>query len=384
MTFKTYILKDLVTIKYGKNQKNVISDSGSIPIYGTGGLIGYATEALYTKPSVLIGRKGTIEKIRYVNHPFWTVDTLFYTIVNENIVIPQFLYYALLQIDLLQYNEGTTIPSLRTETLNRIEIRIPNLENQYRILKYLALIDDKIALNTAINKNLEQQAQAIFKSWFVNFEPFGGVMPEDWNFKPISELDVLVTDYVANGSFKSLAQNVEYQSKETSNVLIRLTDFNNNYSSDMVYISDLAYEFLAKSKLFGDEIIISNVGINVGTVFRCPRLKKRMSLAPNAIMLRSEILEHYLYLYFTSQYGQQQLQSIVTGSAQPKFNKTNFRSLNVLKPPNVVLEHFNSVYSPMYNQIITNFIENQHLAALRDTLLPKFMNGEIDVSEVNM
>lgn len=109
-----------------------------------------------------------------------------------------------------------------------------------------------------------------------------------------------------------------------------------------------------------------------------------MSLAPNAIMLRSEILEHYLYLYFTSQYGQQQLQSIVTGSAQPKFNKTNFRSLNVLKPPNVVLEHFNSVYSPMYNQIVTNFIENQHLAALRDTLLPKLMNGEIDVSGVRI
>lgn len=107
-------------------------------------------------------------------------------------------------------------------------------------------------------------------------------MPEDWQAKPISQLDVLVTDYVANGSFKSLAQNVEYQSEETDNVLIRLTDYNNNYSSDMVYITDSAYEFLEKSKLFGDEIIISNVGVNVGTVFRCPRLKKRMSLAPNS------------------------------------------------------------------------------------------------------
>ena len=85
MTFDTYTLGELVSIKYGKNQKKVLSDTGTVPIYGTGGLMGYATDALYDKPSVLIGRKGTIEKIRYVDHPFWTVDTLFYTIVNDSI-----------------------------------------------------------------------------------------------------------------------------------------------------------------------------------------------------------------------------------------------------------------------------------------------------------
>lgn len=70
MKYNTYTLQELATIKYGKNQKNVVSDSGDIPIYGTGGLMGYATMPLYDKPSVLIGRKGTIEKVRYVTHPF--------------------------------------------------------------------------------------------------------------------------------------------------------------------------------------------------------------------------------------------------------------------------------------------------------------------------
>ena len=158
MKFNTYTLGELVTIKYGKNQKKVLSDNGTVPIYGTGGLMGYATESLYDKPSVLIGRKGTIEKIRYVDHPFWTVDTLFYTIVNENLVIPQFLYYMMLQLDLLQYNEGTTIPSLRTETLNRIEFQIPELDNQRKVLKYLSTLDDKIELNNKINENLRLQA----------------------------------------------------------------------------------------------------------------------------------------------------------------------------------------------------------------------------------
>lgn len=197
-------------------------------------------------------------------------------------------------------------------------------------------------------------------------------------------MDVLITDYVANGSFKSLAENVQYLSEETNNVLIRLTDYNNNYSSDMVYISDAAYEFLEKSKLFGDEIIIANVGANVGTVFRCPRLDKRMSLAPNAILLRSELYGHYLYLLFTNSYGKYLLQSIVTGSAQPKFNKTNFRTLKVLIPNKETLSSFNDVYTPIYEQITLNQMENVQLSSLRDTLLPKLMSGEIDVSNIDL
>lgn len=154
MRFNHYQLSDLVKIKYGKNQKDVVSDNGTIPIYGTGGLMAYATKPLYTKPSVLIGRKGTIGKVKYVDHPFWTVDTLFYTEANEDIVIPKYLYYLMSQIDLNAYNEGTTIPSLRTETLNRLELDIPSLEDQYKVLSYLEPLDNRIALNESINNNL--------------------------------------------------------------------------------------------------------------------------------------------------------------------------------------------------------------------------------------
>ncbi len=83
--------------------------------------MGYSTQYLYDKPSILIGRKGSISKIKYVDHSFWTVDTLFYTEVNENLVLPKFMFYNMSLIDILFYNEGTTIPSLRTETLKQIE-----------------------------------------------------------------------------------------------------------------------------------------------------------------------------------------------------------------------------------------------------------------------
>ena len=154
MNYKRYTLADLVMIKYGKNQKKVVSDSGKYPIYGTGGLMGFATECLYDRPSVLIGRKGTIDKVKYVDHPFWTVDTLFYTVVNTELVIPKYLYYMMSLIDLSNYNEGTTIPSLRTETLNRLEFDIPSLEEQERVLSCLNPIDERIKLNNSINNNL--------------------------------------------------------------------------------------------------------------------------------------------------------------------------------------------------------------------------------------
>jgi len=150
-----YKLKDIAKIKYGKNQKKVVFLNGNIPIYGTGGLMGYAKESLYEKPSVLIGRKGTINKVRYVTHPFWTVDTLFYTIIDEKIIRPHYFYYLMTQINLLQLNEGTTIPSLRTETLNRIELEVPSLEKQDEILSCVEPIEQKIELNQKINNNLE-------------------------------------------------------------------------------------------------------------------------------------------------------------------------------------------------------------------------------------
>ena len=150
-----YKLKDLVTIKYGKNQKKVEDNlNGKIPILGTGGIIGYSKEFLYDKPSVLIGRKGTIDKIKFVDYPFWTIDTLFYTEINEKLILPQYLYYKLLGINFNNLNEGTTIPSLRTQTLYEIELDVDEMDIQRKVVKLLSLIDKKIKQNTRTNNNL--------------------------------------------------------------------------------------------------------------------------------------------------------------------------------------------------------------------------------------
>ena len=296
---------------------------------------------------------------------------------KNNITDPFFVYYLVTSDCIRNPAIKSMVGSsgrqrVQTDVVANLSVKLPPLPTQQKIAAILSSLDDKIELNNKINTNLEQQAQALFKNWFVDDDT-------ELIETEIGKMDILITDYVANGSFKDLADNVKYLSNETENVLIRLTDYNNNFSSDMVYISDESYSFLEKSKLFGDEIIISNVGANVGTVFRCPRLNKKMSLAPNSIMIRGGIYEHYLYLYFTSTYGQGLLKSIVTGSAQPKFNKTNFRSLKIKIPREEKLKKFNSVYDSLYEKIINNQNENIHLTSLRNTLLPKLMNGEIEV-----
>lgn len=201
-----------------------------------------------------------------------------------------------------------------------------------------------------------------------------GIVPEHWEVLPIKEITEVVTDYVANGSFASLAENVTYKDEEDVAVLIRLVDYNNNFQGKFVFVDEHAYEFLGKSKLFGDEIIISNVGANVGTVFRCPKLQYKMSLAPNSIMVKFKGNDDFYFHWLRGHNGQQMLKSIVTGSAQPKFNKTNFKEMLVPVPPIEeqlkIASILNSIDEKIeLNNAINNNLEQQAQAIFENEFL---------------
>lgn len=192
-------------------------------------------------------------------------------------------------------------------------------------------------------------------------ETIFGRIPENWEIKKIKDVTNVVTDYVANGSFASLAENVKYKEEEDVAVLIRLLDYNNNFNGNFVYIDDRAYNYLSKSKLYGGEIIISNVGANVGTVFRCPKLKYKMSLAPNAIMVKFKGNNDFYYFWLRGYHGQKMLKSIITGSAQPKFNKTNFREMEVVVPPLATQNKIAKILSALDDKIECNNQINKNL-----------------------
>ena len=360
MKFNKFALSELATIKYGKNQKKVLSEGGNIPIYGTGGLMGYATTALYDKPSVLIGRKGTIGKVKYVEHPFWTVDTLFYTIVNTDIVLPKYLYYVMSLMDLNNYNEGTTIPSLRTETLNRLEFDIPSLVEQETILSCLNPIDEKIALNNAISNNLEQQAQAIFKSWFIDFEPFSNRKPSDWSLSTLGNVSIM-------GAGGDKPQNVSPIKTD----LYEYPIYSNGLSNEGLY------GFTDKPKISEESVTVSARG-TIG--FVCLRhipyvpIVRLVTLIPKTEIVSAK----YLYLWL------KQLHITGTGTTQQQLTVPDFQKTEILVPSQKIVTLFTATVEPIFEKIWANQNENEKLSSLRDTLLPKLMSGELDVSDIDL
>lgn len=314
---------------------------------------------------------------------------------DAGFILYDYLYYYL-STDVFQsfitnhIDSQSAQPNISSTTIGKYPIKVPSIKVQKQIVSILKSLDDKIEVNRKINENLEQQAQALFKSWFVDFEPFKngefveselGMIPKGWRVEKIGNLPINVTDYVANGSFASLKENVKlYQTPEYA-YFIRNTDLKSgNYE---VYVDKHSYEFLSKSTLYGGEVIISNVG-DVGSVHLCPYLDKPMTLGNNIIMLKpdKQYYSFFLYILFKWAYGNDLIMSIKGGSAQPKFNKTDFKSLKIIVPNDVVLEKYHSIISSLFNKIRVLEDESRRLASLRDTLLPKLMSGELKVNEI--
>lgn len=373
MKFSRYKLSDLATIKYGKNQKKVISDSGSVPIFGTGGLMGFATTSLYDKPSVLIGRKGTIGKVKYVEQPFWTVDTLFYTIVNTNLVIPKYLFYVMSLIDLNNYNEGTTIPSLRTETLNRLEFNIPDLDEQRKILSCLNPIDEKIELNNKINNNLEQQAMALFKSWFIDYEPFDGRVPTTWKYGVLGDF----VEIKRGGSPRPIQNFLS----DSGLHWLKISDATSISSPFINEIKEYIIEEGLKKTVFlkAGSLVLSNSAT--------PGLPKILDIDTCIhdgwlYFPSSKFSNEYLYLYF--RHIRDNLVALGNGSVFTNLKTDILKNYPTNLPTDEVLNEFDEIIKPIFSIILSKTRESKCLAELRDALLPRLMSGELDVSDIDL
>lgn len=145
-------LGDVCVIKYGKDHKRLAD--GNIPVYGSGGIMRYVDASISCKPSVLIPRKGTLGNLFFTDNPFWTVDTLFWTDIDTNQVLPKYLFYQLKTKDLVSLNVGTAIPSLTVEVLNEVTIDLPSLKRQEQVVTLVDSLENKIILNNRLNDYL--------------------------------------------------------------------------------------------------------------------------------------------------------------------------------------------------------------------------------------
>src|SRR5260221_5430726 len=210
-------------------------------------------------------------------------------------------------------NSDSAVPGLNREAAHFRDVLLPPLPEQQAIARILGTLDDKIELNRQMNETLESIAKAIFKSWFVDFDPvrikmqgresYGldaettalfpdsfensimGEIPKGWKIGRVINV-AEVTDFVANGSFESLRKNVQYLNNPDYAILVRLLDLNHGWDGNYVYLSEAAFSFLKKSSLEPDDVVIANVGANAGTVFKVPELGRPMSLGPNAVVVK--------------------------------------------------------------------------------------------------
>lgn len=240
--------------------------------------------------------------------------------LNDQNILPKYLYYLLNRnCQLLQYDNGVDQTNLRKNDILKVELLIPPLEVQEEIVRILDKFGELEAELEARKSQYEFWSEKLFEL-------------DECEWKTTEELFDTITDYVANGSFKSIADNVSYKNEKDYAVLLRTVDYSNGYDSNkFIYIDEHAYNFLSKSKLFGGEIITNNIGAGVGTTFLCPDLGMPMSLAPNTIMMRTPNNKFYYY-WFNSKRGQESIESITAKSAMPKFNKTGFRKILVPVP----------------------------------------------------
>lgn len=372
MKYKKYRLDDLLEIKYGKAKKTVESEGGKYPIFGTGGLMGYTNIFLYDQPSILIGRKGTISKVKYVEEPFWTVDTLFWTKINNKIVDPKYLYYKLLSINFNDYNEGTTIPSLRTETLNRIEIEIPDLETQKKVVKVLSVLDQKIELNNNESNTLQSIIDTQYRKVFYGnknnnkvkasdlFDYEGGYSYTSAELADESDIGMMtIKNFERTGGFKVdgfKALNPKKRTTKTAalyDIFISCTDVTQNA------------DIIGNAIMLLDTDKYSTVTYSMDLVRIIPKINRFTLYA----ILSSKDFKNYALGY-------------KSGTTVLHLNKKCLSEYEIALPDEKSLDVFGATIEKACKKIAINFTENRCLSQIRDSLLQKLMSGDINLDKV--
>ena len=290
-----------------------------------------------------------------------------------NSVIPEYLNLVLRSPYFLDYTAqcgyGVKMPRLGTADAIKAFIPIPPYEEQRRIVesvyKYTVIVEriqseqrslveyvsncKSVILELAIHGKLvpqdpsDEPAIELLKRINPAFKASDNLhydpqklfsLPRGWEWCSVKAYTKKVTDYVASGSFASLKENVRYYKQPNYAILVKTKDFANNFTEDLTYTDEQGYAFLENSRLCGGELLFSNVG-SVGKIFKVPKLNMRMTLAPNAIMVKFHQDEHSAWFerVFQSPFGQESLRIIASATAIMKFNKTDFGKLLIPVPP---------------------------------------------------
>lgn len=278
-----------------------------------------------------------------------------------------FLYYVLADDDFFTYSmatsKGTKMPRGDKTSIMQYEVPLIDLQVQKKIASVLKALDGKIKLNNEINNNLFEQAQSLFKSWFIDFDPFSNTMPEDWAIGTIGDIiEVYDSKRVPlSGSQRDKMDKIYPYYGATS-----LMDYVDDYLFDGIYL------------LLGEDgTVVDRYGFPI-----LQYVEGKFWVNNHAHILRGKngFSVETLYLLFSLT----NIKSIVTGAVQQKISQSNLKKIEIIIPAKEILSNFDEIVQPIFAQIRNLRREIEKLKQLRDELLPKLMSGEIDVSDIEI
>lgn len=330
---------------------------------------------IYSKDDILVSNiRPYFKKIWYATENGGCSNDVLVFRAKKN-VDSKFLYYLLADDNFFDYSmktsKGTKMP--RGDKTSIMQYSVPNFDiiTQRKISAILSALDDKIELNNKINENLEQQAQAIFKSWFVDFEPFGGVMPNNWEQGNLLE----IADYLNGLAMQKFRPNTD----EMGLPVLKIKELRQGICDEN---SELCSPNIKPEYIIQDGDVIFSWSGSLLVDFWCGGT---CGLNQHLFKVTSKKYDKWFY-YSWTKYHLNRFIAIAADMATTMghIKREELAKSVVLIPSKLDYQDVGSLLNPIYEMIITNRIENKRLAVLRDTLLPKLMTGEIDVSKVKI
>ena len=319
---------------------------------------------LLRKDDIIISARGTVGELAMIPFPM-AFNQSCYGIRAKEGIDSTFLYYLIKHSvrKLKAMTHGSVFDTITRDTFANIDVAIPDIEMQQRVAKMLANIDDKVENNQRINNNLEQQAKALYKDWFFDFSPFSteGNLPNGWRLGTVGDIIQLHDSkrVPLSGSERDKMEKIYPYYGATS-----LMDYVDNYLFDGIYL------------LLGEDgTVVDSLGF---PILQYVYGQFWVNNHAHIITGKEGFSVEELYLFFSLT----NIKSIVTGAVQQKVSQQNLKKVPAIIPSKEALSAFDDLIQPIFAQIRNLRDENAHLADLRDTLLPKLMSGEIDVSDI--
>ena len=370
-SWKTYRLGDICTLNYGKALTATNRVAGDIPVYSSAGITGSHNVALVQSKGIIVGRKGSVGTVYYSDKPFYCIDTAYYILPNDEKYDFKWLYYRLKSLHLDKLNEDSAVPGLNRETAYAQEFPLPPLAEQRRIAGILGAIDDKIENNRRINTNHELQAQALFDELICN---------ENLKYEYIANLEHSIeTGRRPKGGVANIANGVPSIGAENIKGLGKY-----DYSKTK-YITEEFAQSLKKGFIKGYELLIYKDGGKPGyfipnfSIFGEGFPYETMALNEHVFLLDfgDRGYNFFSYFFFQTEEIMRYLNAQGSKAAIPGINRNDVEGIAIPTIENKTVKEFCARVEPIITAILTNAKESSHLATLRDTLLPKLMNGEI-------